>query len=282
MRIFISKNKMKKRGAKRTKHIKHSKHSRKNFFDKKKLFVVGVAFFLVFAFLLMVVSSVPQNVTYTGQSVISDFFTSWQGGNLDVNIAKYLFWIIILLLIFSTLKFANFPSIGGKGSGFLQFVLALVVSFLATAFITPEEVFVMLVSYSALGLTLGSILPFVVIMFFSAMLVSNEKIRGMSIGKMMLEVVIWVMWVGFLVYRFIKLWVEQGTISVLFKGGGIVMLIVFFLSLLILIFNKQFRRWIENLGVELIKSKERAISAGEQAREESRRREHETREGRYS
>jgi hypothetical protein len=269
---------MKKRGAKRTKHLKQTKNSKRSgkfFFDNRKLFVVGVAFFLVFAFLLTV-TSIPQNVTYTGHSVISDFFTSWQGGNLDVNISKYLFWIMLMLLIFSALKFASFPP-----NGFLQFILALIVSFLATAFITPAEVFVMLVSYSALGLTLGSILPFIVLMFFSAMLVSNEKIRGMSIGKIMAEVVLWLMWVGFLIYRFIKLWVEQGTINVLFQGGGIVMIVVFFLSLFILIFNKHFRAWIQNLGIELIKSKERTMSAGEQAREESRRREHEAREGRY-
>jgi hypothetical protein len=277
---------MKKRGVKRTKHPKHSRKNCKFFFTPKKLFIVGVALFLVFAFLLTV-TSVPQNVTYTGHPMaetnfISEFFTKWNTGNLDINISKYLFWITIMLLIFSALKFANFPSFpkadGKSGGGFLQFILALVVSFLATAFITPEEVFVMLTSYSALGLTLGSILPFVIIMFFSAMLVSNESIRGMSIGKMMLEVVIWFMWVGFLVYRFIKLWATEGTINVLFKGGGIVMLVVFFLSLLILIFNKKFRQWIQNLGIELIKSRERAISAGRQAEQESRRAEHSARE----
>jgi hypothetical protein len=278
---------MKKRAMSRTKHTK-------KFVDKKTLFVIGAALFVVFAFLLTFVANNPQlsnsssmtEAAITGAAVgstnfISDFFTPWTSGNFDATIAKYLFWITIMLLIFSALKFANFPSFtkadGTSGGGFLQFLLALIVSFLATAFITPEEVFVMLVSYSALGLTLGSLLPFIVIIFFSAMLVSNERINQMSVAKMMLEVVIWFMWVGFLIYRFIKLWVEQGTLTVLWQGGGIVMLVVFFLSLIILIFNKKFRGWIQNLGTELIKAKERAISAGKQAEAESRRREHSAR-----
>ncbi len=264
---------MKKRGASRTKHTQHSK---KKYVNTRTLAVVGVAFFLVFAFLLTVVNVSRENLTgyATETNFISEFFTKWSGGNLDINIAKYLFWITIMLLIFSALKFANFPDTG-KSSGFFQFLIALIVSFLATAFITPEEVFVMLVSYSALGLMLGSILPFIVMIFFSAMLVSNEKIKTMSVGKMMLEVVLWFMWVGFLVYRFIKLWVERGSLAVIWQGGGIVMIVVFFLSLIILILNKSFRKWIRNFGVEIIKAKEEVISSGEAAREKGRRKLHE-------
>lgn len=274
---------MKKKRMKRTKHFNNSEK-----FDWK-LFAVCAAFFLVFAFLLTA-TSIPTNATTTGHltdmapgehtpvgetNFIADFFTGWNAGEADITIVKYLFLIMLTLFIGSVLNFVGFPGGSGKGSKFLQFLLALIISFLATAFITPMEVFTLLTSYEALGMALVSIIPFLIILFSSATLLAGP-IGEMNVGKIMMEVVLWFAWSAFLLYRLIKLWAINGIASIL--EGGIVMLVVFAASILILIFNKPFRNWVNELNVSLIESRERILAAREAARERSRRTVHEASE----
>ncbi|MDO8528605.1 MAG: hypothetical protein Q7S06_01785 [Nanoarchaeota archaeon] len=276
---------MKKRGASRT------KHSKKKYVNTRTLAVVGVAFFLVFAFLLMFVvnnSQLSNSTQVTGAvmtgavegdgGLISQMFSGWKEENLDAQLAKILLWATLLMFIASVLNFAGFPP-----QKFLQFLMALIVSFLAVAYITPDEVITMLASYSALGLALGTIIPFMIILFTSAMLLSNEgknALKSMTIGKVLLQIVLWVMWGSFLVYRLINLWVIEGFDAIL-QGGGIVLGVTAVISITILIFNPQFRKWIWRIGNQLREVKEEAISAGAASREKSRVREHKAREESY-
>ena len=185
--------------------------------------------------------------TAKGQyGIIGDLFATWGEGNLDVNIAKYLFWIIIMLFIFSSLNFAKMPE-----NGFLQFLLAIIISFLATAYITPEEVFTVLTTYTALGLTLSVIVPFIILIFFSAMLLSNEKISQMTVAKVMMEVMLWLFFVAFLLYKLIVGYSGHE----LSTGMRIVMFGVLILSGGILVINKHFRKWVRELGTELKRAK---------------------------
>lgn len=291
MWIFISKNKMKKRGAKRTKHLKHTKHSKKNFFDNKRLFLVGAAFFVIFAFLLMFVAnnvslsnstqftgeaislksgdsslkSSPKVGTDSGQGFLGQLFASWTSGeDFDQNIAKFLFWIIVLLLLASAFNFAGFPQ-----HGFLQFLLALIVSFLATAYITPNEVFSLLAGYTALGLTLVSVLPLLSIFMFSAMLVSNEKLKKVTIGRIMIQIVLWAFYTIFLLYKLITGFVTGG-ISLAINISTIALSVCLVISFMILIFNKKFRNWVWHVGDDIREMRERSISTGEAARERGR------------
>ena len=138
-------------------------------------------------------------VTGYATSFISDLFANWSEGQLDVNIAKYLFWIILTALIFGSLNFAKFPD-----SIFLQALLAIPIGFLFTAYITPSELFTVLTTYTAAGLALSVIIPFAVLLFFSSMLLSNERIGRMTVGKIILEVSLWTLFVGFMIYKLIS------------------------------------------------------------------------------
>jgi hypothetical protein len=228
---------------------KRERVKKKNSYGKKYL-AIGIIAVFIFAFALNFVNvSQPSEQipnTITGHSIIGDLFANWSGGNLDVNIAKYLFWIILTLFIFSALHFAKFPD-----NSFLQFLLGISISFLATAYITPAEVFTALTTYTALGLTLSVIAPFLVMIFFSAMLLSNEKISQMTIAKIMLEVMLWLFFVGFLIYKLITGYSGHE----LSRGMMIVMFVVLGLSGLILVFNKNFRKWVRGLGIEIMKAK---------------------------
>jgi len=237
----------------------------------KVLLAITIATFIIFASLLNFVNIGGQEVIITGNQVetsfISDLFTNWSEGNLDINIAKYLFWIILTVLIFASFNFAKFPD-----SVFLQALIAIPVGFLVTAYITPAELFTVLTVYSALGLTLSVILPFAILLFFSSMLLSNEKIKRMTVGKILLQVSIWALFVGFMIYKVIT----GFSGALLSTGASIVMLSVLGLSLLILVFNQNFRNWVRNVGLEIRRAEadveraarriERAAGADEEPR----------------
>ena len=180
-----------------------------------------------------------------GTSFVSDLFTQWSAGQLDVNIAKYLFWIMLAGLIWGALNFARFPP-----SGVFQALIAIPVSFLATAYITPSEVFTILSSYTALGITLTFILPFIILLFVSAMLLSNDKIRQMSIPKIMMEVFLWVFYLVVLVYKMIA-GLVNGQLQLGLTLPIMIMIVVFLLSLLIVVFNSKFRTWVWRIGNDI-------------------------------
>ena len=180
-----------------------------------------------------------------GTSFISDLFTQWSAGQLDINIAKYLFWLMLTGLIWGALSFAKFPP-----SGVFQALIAIPVGFLSTAYITPTEVFTILTSYTALGITLTFILPFIILLFVSAMLLSNDKIRQMSIPKIMMEVFLWVFYLVVLVYKMIA-GLVNGQLQLGLTLPIIIMMAVFLISLLIVVFNSKFRNWMWRIGNDI-------------------------------
>ena len=197
-----------------------------------------------------------------GTSFISDLFTQWSAGQLDVNIAKYLFWLMLTGLIWGALSFAKFPP-----SGVFQALIAIPVSFLATAYITPTEVFTILTSYTALGITLTFILPFIILLFVSAMLLSNDKIRQMSVPKIMMEVFLWLFYFVVLIYKMIA-GLIGGQLQLGLTLPIMIMLVVFLLSLLIVVFNSKFRTWVWRIGNDIRRAQ--AESARVEAEESMR------------
>ena len=178
----------------------------------------------------------------TGTSYIADLFASWTAGDLDVNIAKYLFFGMLTLLIFSALNAAQFP----KHTA-LQWLIAIPIAFLSTAYIAPKEVMSILTAYTALGVTLSVIVPFVIMIFFSAMLLSHGKT---TIGKVMLQVFLWLLFGVVLLYKLIAGW-ASGEVSVGMNITFLAMFTIFIIVFGIFVFNKKFRTWVMKLGIEI-------------------------------
>ncbi len=241
---------MRKKGGKK----KHNSSRRKKkifFFNSKVAPAVAVIVFLAFAILLGFMNKTGQvvNTSITGQQVgtnfISNMFANWNAGTLDANIAKYLFWFMVTILVWSILSFAKFPQ-----NGVFQAFIAIPVGFLATAYLTPAEIFTVLQSYETLGIVLTFIVPFMLMLFFSSMLLSNQKIRAMSVPKIMFEVFLWVFFVVILGYKIVS-GITKGQIPLGLNLTILIMVGVFFLSFLILVFNRRFRRWVWNIGNDL-------------------------------
>jgi hypothetical protein len=274
----------KKKKVSKSKKVVKKKVSKKKNLNNKKLLAISIAAFFIFAFALAFVNN-TQEINVTGQAtdnrvgdplndpeglldepatpkttsgarpgegIISDFFGNWETGNLDTNIAKYLFFFMLLMLIFSVLKFAKFPP-----NGFLQFLIALPVAFLSSAYLVPAEVLTILQSYEALGIVLSFILPFVILLFFSAMLVSNEKIKHMSMPKIILEVFLWIFFTVVLGYKIIS-GIVAGDIPLGLNLPIIIMGTVFLISCAFVIFNTKFRNWMWKIGLDIRKSKAEA------------------------
>ncbi|MEM2933011.1 MAG: hypothetical protein QW622_02280 [Candidatus Pacearchaeota archaeon] len=124
---------------------------------------------------------------------IRDMFASWEEGKLSVNIAKYAFVILLLILIYSIASIIPFVK---TLNVYLKIIFAGIIAFLSTSYLTPEEVYSMLVSYGASGLILGGIIPLIFIIFFAFEL-SKEGVGGLILSQITL--------IGFVIFLVVKL-----------------------------------------------------------------------------
>lgn len=240
--------------------VEKSKGGKKTNPQNRRLLAITIAAFFVFAFLVGFVNVGKTTIAVTGQQTfISDLFTSWSAGDFDVNIAKYLLWIMLTLLLFSIFTSVSFPP-----NFFVRWLIAIPIAFLSIAYVTPSEILSIINTYSALGITLSVILPFFIVLFFSAALMSVKKIKELTAGRILAEVAVWMLFTAFLIYKLI---------AGMFAGSsfGINMIIIGFtalVSLMIVMFNKAFRGWVRRISLEI---KRYRAEAGRHAREEERR-----------
>jgi len=218
----------------------------------KPAFMYGAIAVFILALIALNFVSVGGGMTgaVTGAnktSTIENLFTKWEGGQIDANIAKYTLFGMIALLIFSILNAAKFPK-----HALVQGIIAALIAFLATAYITPEEVMSILTTYTALGITLSTIVPFMIMLFFSSMILSYERSgsRSITVGKIMLNVFLWFLFLVVLGYKLFAGF-ATGKISVGFNITFIATFGIFLITLGIFVFNKKFREGIMKLGLEI-------------------------------
>jgi len=158
---------------------------------------------------------------------VKDMFMDWEAGKTSDNIAKYLFWILLTVLIFAVSEFIPFL----KGIS-IRWIFSVIVGFLSTAYLTPDEVKMALVSYGAMGLILGAIIPFMIIFFFS-----YEVGKHPSPAAIVLQYALWVGFGVFLVYKLI-----MGLIGDQFGWGELIAYGVILLITSAMVFgNKKIR-----------------------------------------
>jgi hypothetical protein len=156
-------------------------------------------FLLLFAFGLLGVfifsTVVSAQVASTIFDPVKNMFSDWGQGNLSINIAKYLFLALLTLVIFGLVGFV--PGLS-KLNVALKLISALIIAFLATAYLTPSNVYTVLASYGALGIVLGAVIPFVILLFFSSQLGKEGGAGGMLLSK-----IIWAAFILFLVWKIV-------------------------------------------------------------------------------
>ena len=156
---------------------------------------------------------------------IGGWFADWETGkDFSSNIAKYLFWFLISVLIYSIAK--NIPGVKELNTG-LQGAFAGVIGFLSMAYITPEEVFSMMTGYTALGFVLGGFLPLIILLFFTIEM-AKEGLKGNAGTRLGRRIMAIMMWIAFSFFAFLRaLNADPGSklLSWIIVGASIIMIL---------------------------------------------------------
>jgi hypothetical protein len=138
--------------------------------------------------------------------------SGWATGTVDTSIAKIVFLIIILTIIYASFTTVSFPE-----NFVVRIVLSIAMSFLATYLITPDEIFGLIASYSALGITISLFLPIMVLIFLTIVVAIKANPIGIFFSK--------ILWAIYSAYIFLKglfitlVWYAGGKTSVLNPGS---------------------------------------------------------------
>jgi hypothetical protein len=188
--------------------------------------------FLVLGILtLFMISFVPEVVSAANTDIfdpVVEMFADWERGEIAPNVAKYLFTFLVFLLVYAISSVIPFID---DANDWVKAPFALVVAFLGVAYLSTEEIYMMLIGYGAMGLVMGAIIPFIIIVFFSV------EIAKKGAGGIIFSQVIWVAFSIFLGYKIV-----QGFFITEVIGGtefGIYLAVII-LSLLLMWKNKKF------------------------------------------
>ena len=124
---------------------------------------------------------------------VKDMFTDWTTGNLSENVAKYVFVILLGIVIFSILEFTPFFN---KLHTSLKVIATILIAFLGTAYLTPKEVYLLVAGYGAMGMIFGILIPIIILIAFSAELRKMEGYKGELFGSFL-----WVLFIVFLIWK---------------------------------------------------------------------------------
>ncbi len=171
----------------------------------QKLSYVLLSLMLVFA-LLGVVSAQTA-----GETFFKDIITQWESGTLSDVIVRVFFAVIVLLLVMTFV--GRLPGLGDPDKAWLRWVMGIVITLLATAYLNINELKATFFGYSALGFVLAVAVPFLLLVFFTLDLLNPKKlgIKQAGIAKLLVYV-LWIGFAGFILYRIIKL--SGGSVSV--------------------------------------------------------------------
>ena len=161
--------------------------------DKKRLFGLLIASVILVSLVAGVASAQTAWEIISGP--IFDFFEKWQAGDISNNLSKLIFTVLLTLIIYSVID--RLPFLKGR-SNLFNSAIALIIAFLATAYFTPSDVYTILIAYGALGIVLGSAIPFLILIFFSYQIATDPETK--AFGKIFVKI----MWIGFIIFMAYK------------------------------------------------------------------------------
>jgi hypothetical protein len=116
------------------------------------------------------------------------FADSFTNISAVTELTKFLFLILVVVLIYSALAYVKFPD-----NAALRMLLSVVVGFLSVFMISSSELLAILESYKALGLSLTIFLPIFILAFFTFVVATEAKPFGILAQK-----ILWVIYSGYL------------------------------------------------------------------------------------
>jgi len=200
------------------------------------------------AFLVMLMAVVIVSAEPIFEEAKQLFVTDWIAGDFDIGVAKYLFFFLLTILIYSIVGFIPFIKVLHGGA---KFLLSAIVAFLGTAYLTTSDLYTILTNYEALGIVLGAGLPFIILLFFSIEVAKEGKAGGRLASKVM-----WFAFIVFILYKVI-IGIGEGKIDYAegWAYGGIVILSIIYIvyegKIMKLIFKEELETHKSNLEREI-------------------------------
>jgi len=244
--------------------------------SQKKRFVLSLFLLSLFIINIIVVGLVSADetqkteikttitrVTSTVFNPIREMFGGWQSGDFSVVIAKYLFLILLALLIYEIA--GKVPFLKGK---IARVPASIIIAFLGTAYLTPKEIYLMLTSYGAMGLILGAIIPFLIIFFFSL-----ELGKKGGVANKFIQQAVWLGFGIFLIYKLIQGWSNNYFGALEFWAYililvGVVIMFLFQKKILKFIFKEELKEVLSEGKSDLAASLTAEINRREQRSQE--------------
>ncbi len=183
-------------------------------------------------------SQQPDPFSEVWNSYIKPSLTTWGTGNgLGDGFTRFLFGVIIGLLVYGIAD--RIPGMDKKELIWARGVIAIIIGFFGTSYISSGELKTLLVSYSALGFTLGFILPFLILVFFSYDIALSTNIKNVWVKRALIRVT-WGVFGVFTIYKIIGLATPSTTLdSPIFKG---ILYVAFMIILGVFIFTNYLMR----------------------------------------
>jgi len=173
----------------------------------------------------------------------SDSYVRQGSETISPLFAKYILFFMITMIIFWIIGSLVSAEDAKKRfwTNFGKLLFSLAVATLSIGFITFDQIYSIMTTYSALGLTLSVLVPFVLIMTLASKL-AGAKI--LTTSKLMIQRSLWGLYSVFLIYFLINLFTNEVDP---FKGNtflNIILLILALISLFFTIWNHSFVKMV--------------------------------------
>ena len=135
--------------------------------------------------LISAISTTPggqtaPTISSFGTGFLSSLIDSWKTGNLDPMILKGILSIVIIFIIFSAFTSIQFPE-----QIVVRLILSVVIGFLSSVFIVPEEVYAVMSSYASLGIAITFFVPLFVLMAITFFSYKSGSSLGVLISRIL-------------------------------------------------------------------------------------------------
>jgi hypothetical protein len=138
------------------------------------------------------------------QDFLKNIFISWdKGTNFSPTLTKILLWALVTMVIYAVTKMI--PGIGQtfKDHDGLTITFSVIVGFLSMAYITPQNLIILMAEYSALGFTIGALIPFLILAGVTISIASESKDAPSFVGSQYLATLGWLIFTVYLIYRLV-------------------------------------------------------------------------------
>jgi hypothetical protein len=187
-----------------------------------------------------------SKVSGTIVGVVSKLFgEEWGSSFWELAFIKFLFWFLLFLIILSVSSYIPFLEGTGTGIGVLKYVIAIVISYLSVMYITPSDFYVILISYTTLGIVVTSIIPLAIIIAITYGIALKP-----TAGKLILQKVLMGTYALVLVWRLVQIFisppegVDIPTIAIPLYGGALIIIV------LLMVFNKTVKGFILSSSIK--------------------------------